>query len=151
MRPAAGFSLLEIMMAVLLLTASLLATGHVFFVMAASESLARSKGTAALAAQNLLESLSSSYQQNPLLADLDWGGHGPKLEVVVNPVDGSVLNRYSIAWEVHPVPDPRAGKALDAKLVTVRVNPVLAGGALNSKPGMNKILNVSTILGLREQ
>lgn len=146
-----GFSLLEVLIALAVLTAALLAAGHMFFVTAASGSLARSKGTASLAAQDLLESLSASYRQNPVSADLDWGEHGPRQTLIANPEDGSILNRFSISWQVHPVPDPRPGKALDAKLVTATVSPALADGTTNSKPGMNKILSISTILSLRAQ
>ena len=144
-----GFSLLEVMIALLVLTAGLLSAGQALFVAASSGSLARSKGAAAIAAQDMLESLSASYQQDPSNADLALGGHGPRQTQVTNPVDNSVLNRYSITWEVRPVPDPRAGKTLDAKLLTVTVAPALPGGEMNSKPWMNKILNVSTILSMR--
>jgi hypothetical protein len=116
---------------------------------ASSGSLARSKGTAAIAAQNTLESLAALYQQDPSATDLALGRHGPRQMQVLNPADGSTLNRYSTEWEVRPVSDPRPDRILDAKLVSVTITPVFSSGALNSKPGMNKIVNVSTILSLR--
>jgi prepilin-type N-terminal cleavage/methylation domain-containing protein len=144
-----GFSLLEIMIALVVLTLGLLSAGKLLFVTASSASLARSKGAAAIAAQDALESLAALYEQNPSASDLSVGRHGPRQIQIVNPVDESILNRYSIAWDVRPVPDPRPGKVADAKLVAMTVTPALAGGGSNSKPGMNKILNVSTVFSAR--
>jgi len=144
-----GFSLLEVMIALLVLTAGLLSAGQILFVAASSNSLARSKGAAAIVAQDILESLATDYQHDFSAADLVPGNHGPRLAQVKDPVDGRVLNCYSILWNVFPVPDPRPGKTLDAKLVTVTIAPALPNGEMNSKPGMNKILNVSTILSRR--
>jgi prepilin-type N-terminal cleavage/methylation domain-containing protein len=144
-----GFGLLEIMIALVVLTVGLLSAGKLLFVAASSASLARSKGTAAIAAQDALESLAALYQQNPSAADLTLGRHGPRQTQVVNPVDESILNRYSITWNVSSVPDPRPGKRLDAKLVAITITPTLPGGAANAKPGMNKVLNVSTIFSVR--
>jgi len=79
------------------------------------------------------------------------GMHGPRQTQVVNPVDESILNRYSITWNVSSVPDPRPGKLLDAKLVAMTITPTLPGGAANAKPGMNKVLNVSTVFSMRTQ
>jgi Tfp pilus assembly protein PilV len=148
MQAMRGFSLVEMTIALLVLTFGLLSAGQLLFVAASSDTLARSKGTAALAAQNLLESLSDLYRQDPSAADIAWGSHGPSQTKIVNPADGGVLNRYSLEWSVNPVPDPREGKHLEARLVTVTVVPVLPEGAPNSKPGLNKALNVSTVLSL---
>ncbi len=65
-----GFTLIEMMLALIILTFGLLTAGQLLYVAASSSSLARSKGTAAIAAQSLLESLASLYSQNPLAADL---------------------------------------------------------------------------------
>jgi prepilin-type N-terminal cleavage/methylation domain-containing protein len=146
-----GFSLLEIMIALVVLTAGLLSAGKLLFVAASSASLARSKGAAAIAAQDALESLAALYQQDRSAADLTMGMHGPRQTQVVNPVDASILNRYSITWNVSSVPDPRPGKLLDAKLVAMTITPTLPGGAANAKPGMNKVLNVSTVFSMRTQ
>ena len=72
-----GFSLIEMMLALIILTFGLLTAGQLLYVAAGSSSLARSKGTAALAAQSLLESLASLYSQNPLAADLALGSAWP--------------------------------------------------------------------------
>jgi prepilin-type N-terminal cleavage/methylation domain-containing protein len=140
-----GFSLIEMMLALIILTFGLLTAGQLLYVAASSCSLARSKGTAAVAAQTVLESLSSLYSQNPLAADLALGAHGPRQTVVVNPVDGTVLNRYDVNWKVENVSDPRPGKALNARRVQATVTPVQNGGAENIRPGFNKALHIVTI------
>jgi prepilin-type N-terminal cleavage/methylation domain-containing protein len=146
-----GFGLLEIMMALVLLTIGMLSAARMLYVAASSASLSRSKGTAAIAAQDALESLAVLYRQNPSAPDLTVGRHGPTQTQVVNPVDGAVLNRYSILWDVTQVPDPRPGKILAARRVSITVTPALPGGASNSKPGMNKVLSISTVFGVRTQ
>ena len=144
-----GFSLVETMMALVVLAFGLLAASQLLFITASSSSLARSKGTAAIAAQSRLESLAALYGQNPSAAALATGSHGPEETVVMNPADETVLNNYRVEWKVSSVADPRPGKVLDAKLVTVRVTPSLPGGTENSRPGMNKVLYVSSIFGPR--
>jgi len=142
-----GFSLIETMMALVVLAFGLLAAGQLLFVTASSASLARSKGTAAIAAQSRLESLAALYRQNPLAPDLAIGNHGPEETGFINPADETVLNNYRVEWNVSSVPDPRPNKILNAKLVRVKVTPSLLGMIENSKPRMNKVLNVTTILG----
>jgi len=133
------------MLALIILTFGLLAAGQLLYVAASSSSLARSKGTSTVAAQSVLESLASLYNQNPLAADLALGAHGPRQTVVVNPMDGTVLNRYDVNWIVENVSDPRPGKVLNARRVQATVTPVQIGGAGNIRPGLNKVLNIATI------
>jgi prepilin-type N-terminal cleavage/methylation domain-containing protein len=140
-----GFSLIEMMLALIILTFGLLAAGQLLFVAASSDSLARSKGTAAIAAQSVLESLDALYGQNPVATDLVPGEHGPWSTSVTNPVDGAALNRYEVRWMVENVSDPRPGKMLNARRVRVTVTPVQLGGTANVRAGMNKILNITTI------
>lgn len=140
-----GFSLIEMMLALIILTFGLLTAGQLLYVAASSCSLARSKGTATVAAQTVLESLASLYDHNPLAADLALGAHGPRQTVVVNPIDGTVLNRYDVNWKVENVSDPRPGKALDARRVQATVTPVQIGGTENIRPGFNKALNIVTL------
>ncbi len=144
-----GLSLIEMMIALLVLTSGLLAVSQMLFVAASSGSLSRSKGSAAVAAQDRLESLANLYRRNPASADLAPGIHGPQQVEVLNPEEGTTLNRYSVVWNVESVPDPRPGKLLEAKLVRITIAPVLEGGGPNSKPGLNNVLNVSTILCAR--
>jgi prepilin-type N-terminal cleavage/methylation domain-containing protein len=140
-----GFSLIEMMIALVILTFGLLAVGPLLYTAWSADSLSRSKGTAAIAAQNKLESLADLYHQNPLADELMLGSHGPEQIQIVNPVDGTVLNRYSVDWIVSHVPDPRPGKMVEARLVSVRITPIDSQGEENSRPALNKILNVSTI------
>jgi prepilin-type N-terminal cleavage/methylation domain-containing protein len=140
-----GFSLIEMMVALVILTFGLLAVGPLLYTASSADSLARSKGTASIAAQNKLESLADLYRQNPSADELTLGSHGPEQTQIVNPIDGTVLNRYSVDWNVSHVPDPRPGKVVNARLVSVRITPIHLQGGKNSRPALNKILNVSTI------
>lgn len=140
-----GLTLLEALIAILILSFGLLAAGQLMYVAMGSASLARSKTGASVAAQNKLEFLADLYRQNPSAADLGAGSHGPQQKQVINPVDGTVLNRHNISWTVGNVPDPRAGKVLPAKLVTVTAAPIDAGGNTNNKVFLNKVVSVTAI------
>jgi prepilin-type N-terminal cleavage/methylation domain-containing protein len=140
-----GFTLIEMMIALAFLSFGFLATSQLLYIAAASTSLARSKSTAGVAAQNMIESLGDSYRRNALSPDLALGDHGPLQTQVANPTDASILNRYNVRWTVESVPDPRPGKILNARKVRVTVAPVRENGADNNKAGLSKILNVATI------
>ena len=140
-----GFSLIETMIALVILTFGLLATTPLIYTAVRSGSLARAQSTAAIAAQNKLEALADLYARNPSAEDLMVGNHGPEQVQVVNPNNGSILNRYEIGWIISQVPDPRPGRILDARLVRVTVTPIRLDGTENSRPGFNKILNLGTI------
>jgi prepilin-type N-terminal cleavage/methylation domain-containing protein len=146
-----GFSLIELMIAVAVLTFGLLAVGQLFYVAASSSSLSGSKGSAAIAAQNMLESLADLYSRNPSAEDLAFGNHGPRQIQVNNPIDGTILNRYAISWTVDRVQDPRPGKAVDAKLVSATITPIQTTGAENNRPPFNKTLSVATIFSTKMQ
>ena len=143
---SAGFSLIEISIALFLLAFGLLAAGQMLFVATASNSLARSIGTAAVEAQSRMESLAAAYRHDPAATDLSPGSHGPFYTRVENPNNRTVLNRYETVWSVSTVPDPRPGKLMDTKLVTVTISPVLADGVHNRKPLLNKSFSLATIL-----
>lgn len=144
-----GFSLIEMMLALLVMTFGFLAAGQLLYVAAGSTSLARSKGTAVLAAQGVLESLGLTYSRNPLDAELTPGNHGPRRCIVSHPQDGAVLNRYDVSWVVENVSDPRPGKAVSALRVRATVTPVQSEGTANARPGLNKILNVVTVFSAK--
>ncbi|MBN2320162.1 MAG: type II secretion system protein [Acidobacteria bacterium] len=144
-----GFSLIEIMMATALTTIGLLAACQILLIAMGSATLARSQGTAVLSAMNKLEFLSESYSRDPENGNVLPGNHGPEETKVINPNDGSVLNRFQITWKVDAVADPRPGEILDARRVRVTVTPALAGGILNYQPPFNKILNVTTVFSPR--
>ena len=146
---AHGFSLIEMMVALAILAFGFLAMGPLLYLAAGSGSLARSKEAAAIAAQNKLESLADLYRRNPLAGDLTPGSHGPQQIQMVNPMDGTTLNRFSLSWTVSAVADPRPGKTIHARQVRVKVTPIQPGGASNSRPALNKILNVTTIFSQR--
>jgi prepilin-type N-terminal cleavage/methylation domain-containing protein len=144
-----GFTLIEVMMALILLTAGLLAAGQLIFATVASDSLARAKTTAAIAAQDKIEYLFALYVRNPLANELTIGDHGPQPVVIVNPLDGADLNRYNISWNIGMVPDPRPGKSIDARIARITVTPIESGGAANRQVRLNKILNVTTVFSPR--
>lgn len=141
-----GFSLIEMMIALAILTFGLLAISPLMYTAVRSISLARSQTTAGIVAQDMLEILGETYRGNPSSEDLMFGGHGPVHIQVVNPNDESILNRYNIHWTVSQVPDPRPGGILNARMVRVTVTPIRSDGEENSRPGFNKIFNISTIL-----
>jgi prepilin-type N-terminal cleavage/methylation domain-containing protein len=144
-----GFTLPETLIAMMVLTFGLLGTGQLIYVAMSSTSLARSKASAALVAQSKLDFLADLYRQNPGAPDLTDGAHGPEQVEVTNPSSRSTLNRYNVAWKVAMVPDPRAGRILKARQVTVTVTPVGSGGRANSKASLNKVVNLTTILSAR--
>ncbi len=141
-----GFSLIEMMIALAILAFGLLAVGPLLYVAASSGSLARSKDGAAVAAQSKLDFLAGLYCQNPAASELTLGDHGPQQAEVTNPVDETLLNRFSLIWTISRVPDPRPSKALNARMVRVTVTPISSGGERNYRAAFNKILNVTTIL-----
>jgi type II secretory pathway pseudopilin PulG len=146
---AAGFSLVESLMAILVFALGLMFVGPMMFDSVGLTSLARSKDTAGLAATNQLESLSLRYKANPDSADFTNGVHGPEVVEVANPVESTLMNRYNVRWTVGPVPDVRAGKVLRAVLVTVAVTPLGSGTEERVLTGQNKVIHASTILSFR--
>ena len=72
-----GFTLIEMMIALLILSIGLLATGQLIFAALSSSSLARSKGNAALAAHYKLEFLGDLCRRNPDAFELSPGNHYP--------------------------------------------------------------------------
>lgn len=142
---AAGFSLVETLIAMFIMTFGLLAAGQIMYVAMSSSSLARSKGNAALVAQNKLEILGDLFRQNPLAEDLANGNHGPEQVSILNPSTSSAINHFTVTWNVDVVADPRAGKVLKAKQVRVTVTPAISGTISNRQPGMNKVVSVTSI------
>ncbi len=144
-----GFGLIELMIAQVILAFGLLAAAPLLYVAAGSGSLARAKSAAAITAQDKLEFLADLYHRNPLAEDVSLGNHGPQQIQIVNPVDGTVLNRFDVGWIVSTIPDPRASKVVPGRIVRVTITPVKLTGEKNSHPAFNKILNVTTILSQR--
>ena len=146
-----GFSLIEMLIAMLILTFGLLAAGQLMYVAMSSASLARSKGNATVMAQQRLEYLADLFRQDPTAADLTTGDHGPQQVQMTNPLNGTILNRYNVSWSVSIVPDPRPGKVLSAKLVTVTVTPISLAGSINKKAALNKVVSITEILSARTE
>jgi prepilin-type N-terminal cleavage/methylation domain-containing protein len=135
-----GFSLIEMTMALLLLSSGILAAGQLIYAAVSSGSLARSKMTAAIAAQDKIEYLSALYAQNPIANELTAGDHGPQQANVINPIDGSALNNFNVTWNISEVEDPRPGKTINSKRVRVVIIPQ------NKLVRFNKVLQVTAIL-----
>lgn len=148
---AAGFTLIEMMIALVIMTAGLLSAGQLMYVAMASASLARSKGTAATVASDKLEFLADVFRRNPADGSLTNGDHGPEQVQVTNPNTGIALNRYRVQWNVSTVPDPRPGKLIQSKLVRVTVTPIRGADTTNNRIGLNKVVSISSIFGTRAQ
>lgn len=144
-----GFSLIEIMIALIPATFGLLAAGQLLYVALSTASLARSKETASFVAMDTLESLSDLYFRDRSHENLAPGNHGPQVIEVTNPNTGSVLNRFRITWTVENIHDPRPGKTPDARRVLVTVIPMGSGNKINNRPPFNKALRISTIFSPR--
>jgi prepilin-type N-terminal cleavage/methylation domain-containing protein len=144
-----GFTLVESLMAIFVLAVGLMFVGPMMFHSIGLTTLARSKDAAGLAATNELEALALKYRTSPTDADLTLGEHGPAIVEVVNPSDGSKLNRYNVRWTVSQVPDVRAGKVLRAVRVAVAVTPLGSGTRTNVQTGLNKVIHASTIFSFR--
>jgi type II secretory pathway pseudopilin PulG len=143
-----GFGLVELMIASLILTCSLLAVGPLLSTTIRLTATARSKSTAAVAAQSTLEHLADLYRRNPSDAELAPGQHQEEsLREVRNPLDSGVLDRYEITWVVGELPDPRpstVAAVLPGRTVSVRVTPV----GPDDEPILGKSLTVNTMLGM---
>jgi len=126
-----------------------LAAGQLIYAAASSGSLARSKFTAAVAAQDKLEQLSALYAQNPLASELMIGDHGPQQSETTNPLDGNALNSFNVYWNINEIADPRPGNKINAKLARVTVIPIRSGGTENRQTRLNKILSVSSVFSLK--
>jgi Tfp pilus assembly protein PilV len=140
-----GFSLVEALMSILILSVGFMLVGQILVSSVGSTTLARSKGTAGLAATNKLEALALKYRANPGDADFTAGNHGPEQVEIVNPNDNSKVNRYNVGWTVNSVSDPRSGVTLKAVQVTVTVTPIGDGTTANNQVRQNKVINVTTI------
>ena len=142
-----GFSLVESLMAVLILAFGFMLTGPLLVNSVKSTTLAGSQSTAGLAAAQMLEDLAIQYRANP--DSFTIGTHDPVQVEIVNPNDNSKLNRFNVGYTVSAVPDPRTGKVLRAVQVTVTVTPIGSGTSANNQLGQNKVVNVTTILSFR--
>jgi Tfp pilus assembly protein PilV len=146
-----GFGLTETLMALIIMSFGMLAIGQLLSVALGMPALARSKSTAAIAAQDRLQFLADAYRRDAESSELTLGNHGPQVVEVRNPNDGTLLNRYNVSWSVAMVPDPRAWKVLHARLVTVTVIPIRQDGVRNVKASLNKVISMSSIFSARSE
>jgi prepilin-type N-terminal cleavage/methylation domain-containing protein len=139
-----GFTLIEMLFALLVLSTGLLAMGQLIFAALSCASLARSKANAAIAAQDKLEFLGSLCQRDPADQDLTSGIHDG--DVVQFTSDGGVvLNRFRVSWIVSELEDPRGGIVLPAKLIRVAASPVDMDGNRNDRVLLNKTVEVVSV------
>ena len=148
---AAGFSLVELIIATFILTFGLLEAAQIIYAAMSSASLARSKSAIAVVANDKLEYLADLYAGNPNAPDLALGMHGPDLISITNPASGTVLNRFQVTWQVGRVADPRPGRALAARQVAVSVRPIDAANQANDKAYLNKSAIVAGVFSPRIQ
>ncbi len=148
---AAGFSMVEVMIATFILTFGLLEAAQIIYAAMCSSSLSRSKSAIAVVANDKLESLADLYDQNSGAPDLVPGAHGPDLVSIANPASNTILNRFQVTWQVSEVADPRPGKVLKARQVVVTVRPVGAANQPNDKPYLNKSAIVAGVFSSRTE
>ncbi len=140
----AGFTFIETLIALLILSFGLLSAGQLVFVAMSSASLARSKGNAALVAQDKLECLADLYRRNPDSPELSEGDHGAE-HIQVPGSTGTILNRFAVTWNVRSVSDPRTDVILRAIQVRITVAPADANGTNNRRVMLNKVVHVTCI------
>jgi len=144
---ADGFSLVELMTAVFILTVGLLAAAQLLTITMKLDALARSKSTATLAAQNELDRLTDLFRRNPMAEELDIGTHqAAELTVIRNPLTQNLQNRYKITWIVDGIPDPRMEIELPGRIVSVRATPMLTESVENTNPFLNKAVTLNAVI-----
>lgn len=139
-----GFTLIEVLVAMLILSLGLLATGQVIFIALSSASTARSQGSAALVAQDKLEFLGDLCRRNPDAAELSVGQHDGG-EVQFDGGGGLILNRFAVSWTVSDLGDPRDGVRLHGKMISVRASPVDLTGQRNERVLLNKTVEITSV------
>jgi prepilin-type N-terminal cleavage/methylation domain-containing protein len=147
---SAGFTLVEMLVATVILAFGLLAAGQLTCLALNSASLARTKTCAAILAQNKLEQLSERFRNHPESPEVQNGPHGPQWEEIVNPTAGSVLNRFAISWDISELPDVRPEAHPKAKRVVVTAIPILQTGQANLKAWQTTVMSLATVLSATE-
>ena len=145
-----GFSLVELMIAVFILTFGLLSAAQLLIMTMGLDALARSKSTATLAAQNELERLTDLYLRNPASGELTIGAHqAAELTEIRNPLTRNVLSRYKITWLVGNIPDPRPGIDLPGRTISVRAVPMLTESVENTL--RSKVITLNAVITAETQ
>ena len=142
-----GFSLVEMMVALFILTIGLLSAAPLLTMTIGLEAQARSKNAAALAAQNELERLADLYRRNPASEELTIGTHQAlELIEIRNPLTQNVLNRYKITWGVGELPDPRPGIDSPGRIISVSATPIPAEDVENTRPFRRKTVTINAVI-----
>jgi prepilin-type N-terminal cleavage/methylation domain-containing protein len=142
---AGGFTLIEMLIAIVILTFGLLTTGQLMYSTLSAASLSRSTQSAALIAQSKLESLSFTFAERANAPALKEGEHGPEEVEIMNHTENIALNRFQIRWKSSDLIDPRTGRKLKAKRVTVTVTPIGNTGRPNLRPSQNKTVSIAAV------
>ena len=144
---ALGFSLIEVLVAVFILTLGLLLAAQLLTMALGLDALARSKTSATLAAQNELERLADLYRRNPTAEELTIGSHqAEELTEIRNPINQNVLNRYKITWLVSGITDPRPGMEPQGRIISVRATPMLTESGENTGSLKNKTITLNAVI-----
>ena len=144
---AAGFSLVELMIAVFILAFGLLATAQLLTVTMKLDAMSRLKSASAMAAQSKLDNLIDLYRRNPAAEELTVGAHqADGLMEILNPVTQKALNRYKITWVVDNIPDPRSGVDLPGRVISVRATPMLSESEENTHHFHNKAVSFNAVV-----
>ena len=145
--PKSGFSLVEVMIAVLILTIGLLSAAQLLTMALKLDVVARLKSTATLAAQNELERLTDLYRRNPAADELTIGAHqAEELTEILNPITQKVLNRYKITWLVGEINDPRPEMDPRGRTISVMATPMLTESAENANFSINKVITLNAVI-----
>ena len=147
MKKADGFSLVELLVAVFILTIGLMSAAQFLVMTAGLDMLARSKSAAALAAQNELERLADLYRRNPAAEELTIGTHqAQELTEIRNPATQNVLSRYKITWLVGGIPDPRPGMEPQGRVISVRATPMTTESVESPRSFKNKEITLNAVI-----
>lgn len=143
--------MVETLIALFLLVFGLMAGAELVRLAASSGTLAGSQGSAAIVAGAKMAWLRDLYRREPNATLFGPGNHGPEEVHIMNPETGRILNRFHISWTAAAVADSRPGKTLNALNICVTATPVDAEGKLHFRPGMNKVVSISSVFSPRIQ
>lgn len=142
-----GFSLVEVLIAISILTFGLLAAAQLLTMTIILDAKSRSKSTASLAAQNEIERLADLYRRNPDAEELIIGTHqAEELTEIRNPLNQNVLNRYKITWLVDGIPALHPGINAQGRIISVRATPMLTENLENTDSSKNKAVTLNTVI-----
>lgn len=135
-RSEAGFTIVEAMMAGVILVFGLVMVIHLFAVAAADFTFARSQSLAVQAAQHKMETLVEQYRMGSALASSTT----PDVVTFPNPNDpNNPFSRFQVSWTVSPL-------SRGAQVLQVMVIPARSDTVTNIKPNLNKVVILRTVV-----